>query len=207
MLFRPPGNQSRLRRELLLGKNLWIGGDDENLTVDHSNSRIINVYSLLPVFGPRGKGRVREFLGFSVANRDQERQLSQPFFPVGIPTTTMTMPGPNFKRGQVVLVLCPNSDLRTAKTRPALVVQADGLDTGLSQVIVAMITSRLFRARHPSRVLVELSTPAGENSGLLGDSVVTTDNLAMVTAASIDRVVGLLDMAEVDAALRHTLNF
>ncbi len=115
----------------------------------------------------------------------------------------MTMPGPNFKRGQVVLY--PNSDLRTAKTRPALVVQSDGLDTGLAQVIVSMITSRLFRARHPSRVLVELSTPAGENSGLLSDSVVMTDNLATVTVASIDRVIGLLDMAEVDAALRHTL--
>ena len=59
---------------------------------------------------------------------------------------------PSYKRGDVVLVLYPNSDLRTAKTRPALMVQADNLQTGLPQVIVAMITSRLFRANHPSRV-------------------------------------------------------
>jgi hypothetical protein len=32
---------------------------------------------------------------------------------------TMTQPKPNFKRGDVVLVLFPNSDLTTAKTRPA----------------------------------------------------------------------------------------
>ena len=45
-------------------------------------------------------------------------------------------------------MLFPHSDLRTAKTRPALVVQADNLQTGLPQVIVAMITSRMLRAQH-----------------------------------------------------------
>lgn len=34
-----------------------------------------------------------------------------------------------YNRGDVVLVLFPNSDLRTAKRRPALVVQADNLGT------------------------------------------------------------------------------
>ncbi|MFB2894590.1 type II toxin-antitoxin system PemK/MazF family toxin [Aerosakkonemataceae cyanobacterium BLCC-F50] len=33
----------------------------------------------------------------------------------------------SYNRGDVVLVLFPNSDLRTAKRRPALVVQADNL--------------------------------------------------------------------------------
>jgi mRNA-degrading endonuclease toxin of MazEF toxin-antitoxin module len=53
-------------------------------------------------------------------------------------------------RGDVVLVLFPHSDLRTAKPRPALVVQANDLGTDLPQVIVAMITSKAFRANHPS---------------------------------------------------------
>lgn len=57
---------------------------------------------------------------------------------------TMTQPKPNFKRGDVVLVLFPNSDLTTAKTRPAIIVQADNLQTGLPQIIVAMITSQMF---------------------------------------------------------------
>ena len=87
----------------------------------------------------------------------------------------MTPPKPAYKR---------SSDLRTAKPRPALIVQADNLQTGLPQVIVAMVTSKLFRASHPSRVTVLLSTPEGQQSGLLTDSVV---------------------MTEVDAALRHTL--
>jgi hypothetical protein len=34
-----------------------------------------------------------------------------------------------FKRGQVVLVFFPDSNLRTAKRRPALIIQADNLNT------------------------------------------------------------------------------
>jgi mRNA interferase MazF len=53
--------------------------------------------------------------------------------------TITTQPKLSYRRGDVVLVLFPNSDLRTAKLRPALIVQADELQTGLPQLIVAMI--------------------------------------------------------------------
>ena len=119
--------------------------------------------------------------------------------------TTMMQPKPNCKRGDVALVLFPHSDLRTARPRPALIVQADDLQTGLPQVIVAMITSRLFRANHPSRVTVSVATSEGRQSGLLTDSVVMTDNLATVIESAVDRVIGSLPMGQVDEALRHTL--
>ena len=120
--------------------------------------------------------------------------------------TTMTMPKPSYKRGDLILVLFPSSNLRTAKPRPALIVQADNLQTALPQVIVAMVTSRMFRANHPSRVTILLSTPEGQQSGLLMDSVVVTNNLATVAESAIYRVVGSIPMAKVDIALRHTLN-
>ncbi|MFH7028256.1 MAG: type II toxin-antitoxin system PemK/MazF family toxin [Heteroscytonema crispum UTEX LB 1556] len=66
-----------------------------------------------------------------------------------------------YKRGEVVLLLFPDSNLRTAKRRPALVIQADNLATGLLQTIVAMIASNLARPGHPSRVLVQLTTIEG----------------------------------------------
>ena len=119
--------------------------------------------------------------------------------------TTTTRPKPSCRRGDVVLVLFPHSDLRTAKPRPALVVQADNLETGLPQVIVAMITSRLWRANHPSRVKIALSSPSGRQSGLLTDSVVMTDNLATLADMAIARVIGSLAMDDVDGAMRHTL--
>lgn len=54
------------------------------------------------------------------------------------------------RRGDVVLVLFPNTDLRTTKRRPALVLQRDDLASGLAQTIVAMISSNLARAGHSS---------------------------------------------------------
>ena len=118
----------------------------------------------------------------------------------------MITPKPVYKRGDVVLVLFPNSNLRTAKTRPVLVVQADNLQTGLSQVIVAMVSSQMSRANHRSRVTVIQSSPEGQQSGLLSDSVVMTDNLATITDSAIYRVIGSLPMADVDTSLRQTLN-
>ncbi|HEV7473974.1 MAG TPA: type II toxin-antitoxin system PemK/MazF family toxin [Pyrinomonadaceae bacterium] len=110
------------------------------------------------------------------------------------------------KRGDVVLVLFPDSNLRTAKRRPALVIQADNLDTGLRQTIVAMITSNMSRANNPSRVELLLNSPQGRQTKILMDSVVMTDNLATVTENEIDRVLGrLIDVSGVEAALRRTL--
>ena len=51
---------------------------------------------------------------------------------------------------------------------------------------------------------MQLSTIEGQESGLLTDSVVMTDNLATVAEVIIDRTIGTLPMAKVDLALRHT---
>ncbi len=64
------------------------------------------------------------------------------------------------RRGDVVLVLFPNSDLRTAKRRPVLVLQRDNLASGLGQTIVAMISSSL--ARRGAEVDLELLNSYGE---------------------------------------------
>lgn len=112
----------------------------------------------------------------------------------------------SYDRGDVVLVLFPDSNLRTAKRRPALVVQATGLDTGLPQTIIAMISSNMSRAGHACRVSIPLSSRQAAPSGLRTDSVVLADNLATILDNEIDRRIGTLaDMSGVDAALRHTL--
>ena len=120
--------------------------------------------------------------------------------------TTMTKQNPTYKRGDVILVLFPSSNLLTAKRHPALIVQADNLQTGLPQVIVAMITSKMFRANHPSRVPILRSNPEGQQSRLLTDSVVVTDNLATIVESAIDCVIGFIPMTDIDIALRHTLS-
>ncbi len=44
----------------------------------------------------------------------------------------MMPPKSSYKRGDVVLVLFPNSDLTSAKLRPGLIVQANNLKTVIS---------------------------------------------------------------------------
>ena len=112
-----------------------------------------------------------------------------------------------YKRGDVVLVLFPDSNLRTAKRSPALVIQSDNLNTGLEQTLVAMITSNMSRANHPSRVSLELNSSEGREARILMDSVIMTDNIATVREYEIDRGLGKLkDLTKVDAALRGTLS-
>jgi len=113
----------------------------------------------------------------------------------------------SYSRGDVVLVLFPDSSLRTAKRRPALVVQRDDLQSGLKQTIVAMISSNLSRVGHPSRIAVTLNSPEGRRTGLRTDSVILTENLATIVEREIERTIGNLgSMDRVDAALRHTLS-
>ncbi len=110
------------------------------------------------------------------------------------------------KRGDVLLVQFPRSDLRGWDRRPALVVQADGLGTALPQLVLAMITTNLSRAAIPVACLCPcLSRPAPRLFiGRFGD--IMTDNLATVLEKAIHSVIGTIpDMANVDAALRHTL--
>jgi mRNA interferase MazF len=112
----------------------------------------------------------------------------------------------NCRRGDVVLVLFPDSNLRTSKRRPALVVQADRLGADLPQTIVAMITSNMDRAGHPSRVIVRAASESAKGSGLLMDSVIMTDNLATIHYSEIDRAIGTFTgLKEMDAALRKKL--
>ena len=111
----------------------------------------------------------------------------------------------SFSRGDVVLVRFPNSDLKTYKKRPALVVQADNLNTGLPQKIVAMITSNLTRSGQ-TRVLINKNSTIGKHMGILNDSVIVADNLATVLEREIDKVIGNCnDTTVVDDALRKVL--
>jgi mRNA interferase MazF len=109
------------------------------------------------------------------------------------------------KKGDVVRVLFPNSNLSTAKRRPALVVQSDNLNTGIRQTVLAMITSNMFRANHPSRVTILLDSADGISAGIRLDSIIMTDNLVTISDSEIDSILGTLpNMSEVETALRYT---
>jgi mRNA interferase MazF len=89
---------------------------------------------------------------------------------------------------------------------PVLVVQADDLNTELPQVLVAMVSSNMTRAGHPSRVTVLLKDPLAIQTGLKSDSVIMTDNLGTIELQLVRRAIGRMpQMESVDLALRKTL--
>lgn len=109
------------------------------------------------------------------------------------------------KRGDVVLVYNPHSDLTTYKKRPALIVQADDIQTGLTQKLVAMITSNLTRIGK-ARATVLKNSDLGKAMGIRIDSVVVADNLMTIEEQIIDNKVGhCSDMAAINTALKKTL--
>lgn len=109
------------------------------------------------------------------------------------------------RRGAVLLVRFPNSDLVTYKKRPVLVIQDEHIETGLPQRLVAMITSNLTRTGD-TRVLIRQHATAGNAMGLITDSVIMADNLATVLDREIERILGDCPcMPDVDAALRKVL--
>jgi len=136
------------------------------------------------------------------------------------------------QRGDVVLAYYPFASGVGGKRRPALVVQNDGDNQKLANTVVAQITGNLKRAGDPSHFLIEVGTPAGAQSGLLHDSVVSRDarpghravrvaqsgllhdsvvscnNLATIEQNLIDQVIGSLPQAlmhPIDACLKAAL--
>ena len=110
-----------------------------------------------------------------------------------------------FRRGDVVLVRYPHSDLVTYKKRPVLVVQDEDVETGLRQRLVVAITSNLARSGE-TRVFVPKDSAEGKQMGLLTDSMIMADSSAAMIPREADKIIGSCSvMDKVDRALRTIL--
>ena len=113
----------------------------------------------------------------------------------------------NVNRGDVVLVDFP-FPRGGSKVRPALVVQNDTDNVRLLNTIVAQVTGNIQRAGEPTQVLIEISTPDGQKSGLQFDSVVNCVNLVTLDKNDVVRRIGRLPDAlikKVNIALKAAL--
>ena len=125
------------------------------------------------------------------AGAPKRRRKRRDAWPPGKKTGTPRAwrPMTTYKRGDVILVKFPYSDLVRYKKRPALVVQDETVETGLSQRVVVQITSNLDRTGD-TRVPVKKNSPDGQVMGILSDSVIVADHLATVLPREIDKVIG-----------------
>lgn len=112
-------------------------------------------------------------------------------------------------RGDVVLVDFPFASGQGSKVRPALVVQCNRNNSRLHNTIVAQITSRTqYAHREPTQVLVNISSAAGRQSGLLRDSAVACENLYTIRVDAVVRKIGTMPadvMQQVSECLKASL--
>jgi mRNA interferase MazF len=112
------------------------------------------------------------------------------------------------KRGDIVLCRFPHASSTPSKARPALVVQSDYYNTRISNLLVAGITSNLTNAGDSAHYLIDVSTTAGQQSGLRQSSLVSCINLAVIPPRNVQNRIGQLPdhaMQSVDACLRVAL--
>ncbi len=114
----------------------------------------------------------------------------------------------SLRRGDIALAFYPFASGTGGSRRPVLVIQSDVYNQRIRNTIVAQITTNLTRANDPAHLLVDLAAPAGQQSGLLHDSVVSCLNLATLTEDRIDKAIGSLPdamMAKVSQCLKTAL--
>ena len=114
----------------------------------------------------------------------------------------------NVQRGDVVLVDYPYAAGGGAKVRPVLVIENDRDNQRLLNTMVAQITSVTRRALEPTQLLIEIATPAGQQSGLRQDSVVNCVNLLTLDRGKVLQKLGSLPdvlMRQVNNCLKAAL--
>lgn len=96
------------------------------------------------------------------------------------------------RRGDVVMVRFPFTDVSGAKVRPALIVQNDRDNQRLRKTVIAMITGNLRRLADASHLLIDPGTPDGVSSGLKIPSLISCNNLFTLEQKDILRSIGHL---------------
>lgn len=108
-----------------------------------------------------------------------------------------------YKRGDVVVVPFPNSDGKTYKPRPVLIVDADNVRRQYDDNVAVMVTS--VPRTDQGSVAIPLSDVRAKPMGLLSDSWVVAYQIATFTDSQIRKSIGFCpNMADIDDALRLT---
>jgi len=79
----------------------------------------------------------------------------------------------------------------------------------LQNTILAAITTNISRSAEPTQVEIDVSSAAGQQSGLLNDSVVSCENLITARQSQVIRAIGNVPpdvMQQVDGALKASLD-
>ena len=107
----------------------------------------------------------------------------------------------SYKRGDVVLVPFPFTDLTSIKQRPALVVSADALNQNRPDVLVAAITSQIPTQLAEDEILI--SSEEAAQWGLPKPSVIRLTKLFSIHQKLIRKGLGHAPIAALEMILRR----
>ena len=105
------------------------------------------------------------------------------------------------RRGSVVLIRYPFTDLTGIKVRPAVVLTPDPLLNEIDEVLCLFISSTLPVYILPTDIILEPLHPSFKSTGLKHRSVLRTHKLALLHRSLVVRILG-----ETDDALMKDIN-
>jgi len=112
------------------------------------------------------------------------------------------------KRGSVVLVKYPFTDLTAAKVRPAVILSPDPFLTRGDDILLLFISSVIPIEPLPSDFVLSPQHPSFPATGLKYLSVFRGHKIALLPKAMVTRVLGELDddlLTRIDACLKAAL--
>ena len=104
----------------------------------------------------------------------------------------------NIRRGDIVLVGFPFTDLTATKVRPALVVSPAAYHRATGDALLAAISSATGRRPQPTQVSVRQTDPGFPATGLKTSSWILCGKLFTVEQRLLLRRLGRLDRATTD---------
>jgi mRNA-degrading endonuclease toxin of MazEF toxin-antitoxin module len=115
---------------------------------------------------------------------------------------------PVVKRGSVVLIRYPFTDLTGAKVRPAVVLTPDSLLPRIEDVLCFFVSSASPSDHLPTDFLLDPTHPSFATTGLQSRSVFRAHKLVLLHKSLVLRVLGEMEpvlMDEVNGRLRLAL--
>jgi mRNA interferase MazF len=112
------------------------------------------------------------------------------------------------KRGSVVLVRYPFTDLSGSKVRPALALTPDDLLSQMDDALFLFISSTIPLNLLPTDFILKKDHPDFAQTGLHFDSTFRTHKLALLEKSLVSRHLGRVAdslMQEIEAKLRRAL--
>ena len=112
------------------------------------------------------------------------------------------------KRGSVVLVRYPFTDLTGAKVRPAVILTPDEFLVNLDDVLCLFVSSSIPSDLLTTDFVLETTHVSFSKTGLKYRSVLRTHKLVLLQKSLVLRVLGVIDknlMHEINSRLRIAL--